>query len=238
MRLAIIPARGGSKRIPGKNVKEFCGKPILSYSIAAAIDSGLFDEVMVSTGSPEIAELAVKYGASVPFMRSEAASSDYASTDDVIREVLKEYEIRGRHFDVMCCIYPTAPFVTAEKLRDSMKAFEKENQLALLPVVRYSYPPQRAFVIKDGLLTYQFPEFINSRSQDLEPIYHDCGQYCIYRIDENNGFCADRFSPYIVSELEVQDIDNEADWRIAEMKYRTMLEMAKKGELYGDTRNT
>ena len=119
-RLAIITARGGSKRIPKKNIREFCGKPILAYSIEAALESGLFDHVMVSTDSEEIAEIARKYGAEVPFFRSETTSGDFATTNDVLAEVLEEYEKRGMHFDVACCIYPTAPFVTAEKLKTAV----------------------------------------------------------------------------------------------------------------------
>ena len=116
-KIAIITARGGSKRIPKKNIRDFCGKPIIAYSIEAAIKSGLFDEVMVSTDSEEIKEIAIKYGASVPFMRSESTSNDYATTADVIREVIAEYENLGKNFDTICCIYPTAPFVTAADCR-------------------------------------------------------------------------------------------------------------------------
>ena len=118
--IAIITARGGSKRIPKKNIKEFCGKPIIAYSIKAAIDSKIFDEVMVSTDSKEIAEIAKKYGASVPFMRSEELSGDNATTDDTLLEVLNEYKTMGKEFTYMCCIYPTAPFVTPQKLKSAM----------------------------------------------------------------------------------------------------------------------
>ena len=222
MRIAIITARGGSKRIPGKNIRIFCGKPIIAYSIIAAINSNLFDEVMVSTDSHEIAEIAKTYGASVPFFRSKENSNDYATTNDVLREVLYEYKLRGKQFNIMCCIYPTAPFITPEKLCESMKIIEESDQLALMPVVKYSYPPQRAFSISDGVLVSCCPEYIESRSQELEPIYHDCGQYYIHKIDSNNNFLTDQFVPYIVSELEVQDIDNLTDWEIAEMKYRLM----------------
>ena len=126
-KVAIITARGGSKRIPKKNIKEFCGKPILSYSIAAALGSGLFDEVMVSTDSEEIAEIAETCGAAVPFRRSDAASDDYATTADVLQEVLESYAAAGRQFDVMCCIYPTAPFLTAQKLRAAYDVFVKSD---------------------------------------------------------------------------------------------------------------
>lgn len=223
MKLAVITARGGSKRIPQKNIKEFCGKPIIAYSITAAINSNLFDEVMVSTDSPMIAEIAVKYGASVPFLRSKITSDDYATTDEVLMEVLFEYQKMGVHFDVMCCIYPTAPFITPSKLHQAMKLLEKSELKALMPVVQYAYPPQRACIIKNDTLVYQFPEYINTRSQDLTHIYHDCGQFYLHKIDENNEFCSETFIPLIVSELEVQDIDNEEDWKIAELKYQVMI---------------
>ena len=221
-KIAIITARGGSKRIPQKNVKTFCGKPILAYSIQAAVESGLFDEVMVSTDSPEIAEIAKAYGAKVPFMRSEQTAGDFATTDDVLREVFEEYKKRNREFALAVCIYPTAPFVTADKLRQAVELMQ-DGVDAVTPVVRFSFPPQRALVIREGKLEYQYPEYASKRSQDLEPIYHDCGQFYVLR-PENvlNKKKNIKTSPYICSELEVQDIDNEEDWKLAEMKYQMM----------------
>lgn len=223
-RVAVITARGGSKRIPKKNIKEFCGKPILAYSIEAALESQLFEEVMVSTDSQEIADIAIKYGASVPFMRSEKTSDDYATTNDVLKEVLSEYANRGKNFDTLVCIYPTAPFVTAKKLQDAINIVDKEGADSLTPVVKFSFPPQRAFVIRDGSLKYQYPECAPMRSQDLEPIYHDCGQFYVMNAQKLiNDEPANKCVPLIVSELEVQDIDNEEDWKMAEMKYQMML---------------
>ena len=224
-RIAIITARGGSKRIPKKNIKEFCGKPIIVYSIVAALSSGLFDEVMVSTDSEEIAEVARKYGAQVPFMRSAETASDYATTRDVLMEVLNEYEKRGMHFDTMVCIYPTAPFVTGEKLREACEEYERIGAKVLIPVVKFSYPPQRCFVIKNDNLYFKWDEYRNSRSQDLEPFYHDVGQFYFYDVKEyldKDGVIIENVAPYIMSEAEVQDIDNEDDWKIAEMKYEIM----------------
>lgn len=222
-RIAIITARGGSKRIPKKNIKDFCGKPILAYSIEAALQSQLFDEVMVSTDSQEIADIAIEYGASVPFMRSEATANDFATTNDVLVEVFTEYEKRGQKFDEAVCIYPTAPFITVKKLQDAVRVMEEEQADALTPVVRFSFPPQRAFVIREGSLEYQFPECAPKRSQDLEPIYHDCGQFYVMKVENVlKGLPAKKTVPLIVSELEVQDIDNEEDWKLAEMKYRMM----------------
>ena len=150
-KLAIITARGGSKRIPGKNIREFCGKPILAYSVEAAVYSGLFDEVMVSTDDREIAEIGKQYGARVPFYRSERTSDDYATTNDVLLEVLEEYEKRGEYFEAACCLYPTAPFVTAEKLKNAMELLLVSDADTLIPVVAFSYPPQRAMVVKEDI---------------------------------------------------------------------------------------
>ena len=224
-RLAIITARGGSKRIPRKNIKPFLGKPILAYSIEAAVACGLFDEVMVSTEDEEIAEIAKQYGAKVPFYRSEKTAGDFATTNDVLLEVIEEYEKRGRFFDVACCIYPTAPFVTAEKIKDAMGQLEASDADTLIPVVQFSYPPQRAMVIRNGQLEFKYLEYIDSRSQDLEKEYHDVGQFYCFKVPaykENKKLMLGSILPYVVDEMEVQDIDNESDWKIAEIKYQAM----------------
>lgn len=220
--ICIITARGGSKRIPKKNIKEFCGKPIIAYSIEAALASKLFDEVMVSTDSGEIAAVARHYGAEVPFMRSAKTSDDFATTADVLQEVISEYESRGQKFDMMCCIYPTAPFVTADKLHTAYKILIESDADLVQPVVAFSFPPQRAFVIREGQLTYRYPEYAPMRSQDLENWYHDAGQFYFHRTYAfmNNG--ALKIIPFELPETEVQDIDNLTDWELAEMKYRLM----------------
>ena len=226
-KIAIITARGGSKRIPRKNIKEFCGKPILAYSIEAALESGLFDTVMVSTDDEEIAGIAGQYGAEVPFYRSERTANDFATTNDVLLEVLEEYEKRGERYDMGCCIYPTAPFVTAKKLQDAMKQLEESNADTLIPVVAFSYPPQRAMIVREGRLVFEYPQYLDSRSQDLEPHYHDVGQFYLFRTEafrQNRKLMLGDILPYVVSELEVQDIDNQTDWEIAEIKYRFMKE--------------
>lgn len=226
-KIAIITARGGSKRIPRKNIKEFCGKPILAYSIEAALQSGLFDTVMVSTDDEEIAGIARQCGAEVPFYRSERTANDFATTNDVLLEVLEEYEKRGEHYDMGCCIYPTAPFVTAEKLQDAMRQMEESKADTLIPVVAFSYPPQRAMIVKEGRLVFEYPQYLDSRSQDLEPHYHDVGQFylfCTEAFRQNRKLMLGNILPYVVSELEVQDIDNQTDWEIAEIKYRFMKE--------------
>lgn len=223
--VAIITARGGSKRIPHKNIKKFCGKPIIAYSIEAALLSGIFDEIMVSTDSTEIAEIARQYGAVVPFMRSGATSNDYATTADVIQEVLNAYEAREISFDAFACIYPTAPFVTAGKLVEASKLLEGTD--AVLPVVKYGFPPQRAFVIRDGRVAYQYPQYEKSRSQDLEPIYHDSGQFYMCKCEafsRYHSLVLPNSRPYIIPEEETQDIDTMSDWAIAEAKYRAFQE--------------
>lgn len=223
--IAIITARGGSKRIPRKNIKEFCGKPILAYSVEAAIESGLFDRVMVSTDDKEIAETAKRYGAEVPFERSRETAGDFATTNEVLLEVLAEYHKRGEQFDLACCLYPTAPFVTAEKLQSAVEKLLASGMDTLIPVVPFSYPPQRAMVIRDGRLVFEYPQYLDSRSQDLEPHYHDAGQFYVFRTEaflRNKRLMVGNILPFVVSEIEVQDIDNESDWKIAEIKYRTL----------------
>ena len=223
-KLAIITARGGSKRIPRKNIKEFCGKPILCYSIEAAFASQAFDEVMVSTDDAEIAEIARSAGASVPFFRSAEMSGDYASTDDVIMEVLKEYEKRGFFFEAFCCIYPTAPFLTGKRLKDAMDLLETAD--SVMPVVPFSYPPQRGLIVNEqGFVERQFPEYATARSQDLQKIYHDCGQFYACRTApfmEAGTTDVEKLVPLVLSEMEVQDIDTPDDWEIAEIKYRRL----------------
>lgn len=229
--VAIITARGGSKRIPRKNIKIFCGKPIIAYPIIAAKESNLFDEVMVSTDDEEVASVAREFGANVPFMRSAVNSDDYATTADVLQEVLREYEKRRRIFQVMCCLYPTAPFVTAERLKEAYKLFEENHAEEVVPVVKFSYPPQRGFRLQDGVLLYAQSQYIRVRSQDLEPMYHDAGQFYFYDVnaykigmqkDSVKGVYTLRAVPLFLDEMEVQDIDNLTDWKLAELKYRML----------------
>ena len=223
--IAIITARGGSKRIPKKNIRDFCGKPILAYSIEAALQAGVFDTVMVSTDSEEIARVALAYGAEVPFYRSEKTSGDYATTNDVLLEVLAEYEKRGKTFDLTCCIYPTAPFVTGKKLRNAVEQLSASDADTILGVVPFSFPPQRAMVVREGRLVFEYPEYLDTRSQDLVPHYHDAGQFSIMKTERylvNRKVLLGKILPLVLDEMEVQDIDNETDWEIAEVTYRMM----------------
>lgn len=221
--VAVITARGGSKRIPRKNIKDFCGKPVIAYPIMACLESGIFDEVMVSTDDVQIAEISKKYGASVPFMRSEENSNDYKNSTDAVLEVLDEYAKRGKHFDAVAMIYPTAPFLSAEKLRVAFEKMQNAAADSLIPVVKFDYPPQRGYVIENEKLKFLYPEYKFTRSQDLEPMYHDIGQFYFAKTDafvKYKTVITENIATVIMSEEEVQDIDNESDWKLAEIKYR------------------
>lgn len=220
--LCIIPARGGSKRIPRKNVKPFLGKPMLAYSIEAALSSGLFDEVMVSTDDEEIAGVARAYGASVPFMRSKETASDYATTQDVLKEVLMKYQEAGREFDCFCCFYATAPLVQSKDLVAGYELLQQSEFTCVYPVVPFSYPIWRCLdLADDGSMKRHWPEYENSRSQDLPKEYHDTGTFYWYKTalwlsgEMNTG-------GFVVDETTIQDIDTETDWKLAEMKYHLL----------------
>lgn len=233
--IAIITARGGSKRIPRKNIKEFCGQPIIAYTIKAALASRLFAKVMVSTDDMEIADIAKKYGAEVPFYRSKKNSDDYASTEDVLTEVLEKYKENGADFCWMCCLYPTAPFITADTLIACAKMFKEMNADSLVPVTKFSYPPQRCFTINDGKLKYKWPENKDMRSQDLERLYHDCGQFYFIKTEKflkTHEIFMEKTVPYLLDNFAVQDIDNMEDWKLAEMKYKYILEMKAKNDCF------
>ncbi|NCI49070.1 pseudaminic acid cytidylyltransferase [Sediminibacterium roseum] len=230
--LAIITARGGSKRIPRKNIKPFLGSPIIKYSIDAAVNAGCFTEVMVSTDDSEIAAIATSLGAKVPFTRSAGTSDDHATTADVIMEVLASYEKLGQTFDYCCCIYPTAPFVTAEKLKTAYDKLVSSGAESVVPVVRFGFPILRSFKIVDGLVKMNWPEYMQTRSQDLEPAFHDCGQFYFLHVDsfkKNKRLFTDFTVPYEMPESEVQDIDHEEDWKVAEIKYTFLLARNKVG---------
>lgn len=225
--LAIITARGGSKRIPRKNIKEFLGYPVIKYSIDAAIKSECFDEVMVSTDDKEIALISEKYGAKIPFFRSERTSGDIATTADVIEEVLLEYKKKGKAFQYCCCIYPTAPFLTSSRLREAFNILKERKADSVIPVVRFSYPIQRALKINDGYLSIIESKNLNIRSQDLMPTYHDAGQF--YWLNavaflKTRKMLTGNTVPIEIHDSEVQDLDNDEDWKTAELKYKILNE--------------
>ena len=221
-RIAVIPARGGSKRIPYKNIKPFLGTPIIVYSIRAALESSLFDEVVVSTDDTRIAELAISAGAGVPFYRSLENSGDTATTSDVLFEVLERYRRLNKTFVTAACLYATAPFMTGPRLRDAVARFDDAGCSALCVMVRFPFPPQRGFLITGDRAAPWFPELLPMRSQDLPEVCHDAGQLLILRcadfMETRNVFPPDLL-PYIIPETEAQDIDTEDDWAMAELKY-------------------
>lgn len=224
-RIAIIPARGGSKRIPRKNIKPFNGRPVIAYSIEAALKSKLFDEVMVSTDDKEIAGIASAHGAQIPFYRHENSSGDFAHIADVIEEVLEKYKNAGKEFDYFCCIFSTAPFITPERLKEGWKLLQKNNFDSVFPVLKFSYPIQRALKIENGKVSMILPENFNKRSQDLIPAYHDSGQFYWMKTAEflrQKRLFAENSGAIVLSDLEVQDIDTEEDWKVAEMKYKIL----------------
>lgn len=200
------------------------GKPIIAYSIEAALKSGLFDAVMVSTDDLEIKSIAEKYGAKVPFLRSEATANDYATTADVLFEVLNTYKEQGKEFDNFCCLYSTAPFVTAENLHAAYSKLSNEIDSSFT-VVEYSYPIQRSLVMDNNKIKMAYPEYINSRSQDLEKHYHDAGQFYFSKVSafyKYKTVWGPNTEPLVLSELRVQDLDTETDWKLAEMKYNLL----------------
>ncbi|MBR6095104.1 MAG: pseudaminic acid cytidylyltransferase [Lachnospiraceae bacterium] len=224
--IAVIPARGGSTRIPKKNIRLFLGKPIITYAISAALNCDEISEVMVSTDSEEIAEIARNAGAAVPFMRDANLADNYTNVNSVILDVIRRYEENGRQFDYIVCLYPTAPFVTSEQIKEAIRLMEKNNADEAKMLAAFSFPPQRGMIIgPDGFTVYKYPKYASTRSQDLETIYHDVGQLYVYRTDafiRFNGNITEKVVPILVDENEVQDIDNEADWIAAEQKYRLL----------------
>jgi pseudaminic acid cytidylyltransferase len=220
--LAIIPARSGSQRIPKKNIKEFFGKPIIAYSIELALNSNLFDEVMVSTDSDEIASIAQKFGASVPFLRSETNSNNFATITDVILEVIQNYADIGKSVDSICCILPTAALISQERLSASYNKFKEFDLSSLIPVIKFAYPIQRALKENSGLIHLREHEYIKARSQDLEPFYHDSGQFYWIKTSEilkERSIFTSKTGFIELQEIEAQDVDNKMDWDMLMLKY-------------------
>jgi len=222
--LAIIPARGGSKRIPRKNVKLFLGKPIIAYSIEIALKSGLFTEVMVSTDDQEIADIAIKYGASVPFLRSDKNSDDYATTIDVLKEVIIKYGDEDKIFDYACCIYPTAPLINIADLSRGYDYLRFDQPNSVFPIVAFNYPIWRGFEINEhNIPRLVWPEHLNTRSQDLKKVYHDAGQwYWFNPATLSTTLFTNNSKTIVLDETQVQDIDNLTDWQIAEIKFQLL----------------
>lgn len=218
--LALIPARGGSKRIPNKNVKLFLGQEIISYPIKALLGANFVDTVLVSTDSEHIKSVALEHGASVPFMRSDENSDDFATTFDVIAEVL---ERTPDTYDFVCCLYPTSVFVTSELLNDAIKLLlSNKEATSIASVLEYSHPIQRALTSQSGFLVSNSPNYYNTRSQDLEVNYHDAGQFYIFSVNAvkaEKRLITKNCIPYVINSNHAQDIDTIDDWDLAELKY-------------------
>lgn len=218
--VCIIPARGGSKRIPRKNVRPFAGRPMIGYAISAALKTELFSRVLVSTDDEEIAEIARREGAETPFMRPADLSDDHTVTAAVIVHALKWLHERGESFQFACCIYPTAPFVRAEFIRKGYELLRGGTASCAMSITSFPYPIFRARrITEDGALEYIWPEYARTRSQDLPEAYHDAGQFYWYRADEylsNAGRVTGRTLPVLVPRYLVQDIDTLEDWETAE----------------------
>lgn len=230
MNIAVIPARGGSKRIPKKNIRQFCGKPIISYSIKAAKETNLFDRIIVSTDSEEIAEVAKTYDAEVPFIRPAELSDDFTGTIPVLLHALNWLSKHGFATDYFCCIYATAPFVRSEHLIEGLNLLKKRNATTAFSVATFSYPIFRALKIGDnGRIEMFWPEYENSRSNDLPEAYHDAGQFYWGDTDKfvrvKTFFSADAV-PIVIPRYLVQDIDTPEDWETAEKMY-SVLQMDK-----------
>ena len=221
MRIAIIPARGGSKRIPRKNIKIFMGKPMIAWSIEAAKDSGCFDKIIVSTDDKEVASIAHQYGAEVPFIRPDNLSNDFATTSEVIKHSINFFENEGFKLDVVCCIYATAPFIHPSDLQCGLKTLLTEHADYALSVCSYPFPIQRAIAITDNQrLAMLQPEYMTARSQDMPDFYHDAGQFYFGKSDawkSDLPIFGENSIPIILPRYRVQDIDNEEDWLQAEL---------------------
>lgn len=226
--VAIITARGGSKRIPRKNIREFMGRPMIAYAIDASLRADIFDTVMVSTDDAEIADISRGLGAEVPFMRSEKTANDFATTADVLCEVLDNYKKLGKRFDNLCCIYPCVPFLKSDDLKTAARKFAESKADSLLPIVRFSFPIQRALMVnKNDFLEYREPKFVMSRSQDLDPMFHDVGMFYFSKIESflrDKRLVGEKAAYIELDESVVQDIDNDSDWKMAEMKYKLLNE--------------
>lgn len=224
MKIAVIPARGGSKRIPRKNIRPFAGQPIIAYSIAAARESELFDCILVSTDDEEIAEVARACGASVPFLRPTTLADDFTGTNAVVKHALLWFANQGEDVSHACCIYATAPFVQAAYLRDGFRKLSEEGRDFAFSVTSFPFPIQRAIrITAEGGVAPIFPEHVATRSQDLEEAFHDAGQFYW---GTRQAFVDDRplFSgaavPVVIPRHLVQDIDTLEDWRQAELLYQ------------------
>lgn len=226
MKIAVIPARGGSKRIPRKNIKEFSGKPMIAWSIEAALDSKCFDQVIVSTDDAEIADIAKSYGANVPFIRPAKLADDYTGTIPVIRHAIESMQTLGHTVDLACCIYATAPFIQLTDIQRGVDILIERNANYAFSVTSYAFPIQRAVrITENGEIEMFQPEHFDTRSQDLEEAYHDAGQFYWGKATawlEAKPFFTSHSVPVILPRYRVQDIDTPEDWIRAEWLFSSM----------------
>ena len=225
--LAIIPARGGSKRIPRKNIKPFLGKPIIAYSIETAIETNLFDEVMVSTDDEEIAEIAKKYGAQIPFLRSNQTANDHAVLAEVLIETIEQYKKFGKEPENICCILSTAPLITKDDIFNAYSMLtDSQKYDSVCPIVQFSFPILRSLVMDTNrYINMRWPEYLNCRSQDLEAAYHDAGLFYWVKTEalvKYNKMLTPQTGGFVIDEAVAQDIDTESDWKLAELKYQLL----------------
>jgi pseudaminic acid cytidylyltransferase len=234
MMIAIIVARGGSKRIPGKNIKNFFGKPIISYAINATLESGLFDKVIVSTDSEEIADVSRTYGAEIPFIRPAELADDYIPILDVFHHAIQHYKNQSHDMKYFCGILPTAPFLRAEDLKRGFTIIKKHQVSSAFSVTTYGYPILRSLKVNDnGNLEMNWPEHEMTRSNDLEEVYHDAGQFYWLNCDsylKSKRIYTEDSMPVILPRYLVQDIDTLEDWESAEIMYQTLLNKNKEKE--------
>lgn len=219
--VAIIPARGGSKRIPKKNIKKFLGKPIIGITIEKAIQSKLFSRIVVTTDDDEIANIAKLYGAEIPFLRPKKLSDDFTGTIEVVSHAIDALSSLGRNFEYACCLYPCAPFIRVEDLLATYNLLRDSGGEFSFPATEYATSIFRSFEKKEnGVLQMIYPEHYSSRSQDLKSIFHDAGQFywgTTKAWTTSSRIFSDKAYPYIVPRWRVQDIDNEDDWMRAEL---------------------
>ncbi len=232
MNIAIIPARGGSKRIPKKNIKDFLGKPIMAYSIEEAINSGLFDRVIVSTDDAEIAKVAKQYGADVPFIRPKELADDFTGTNDVIKHCINWLLNNDIKLDNVCCIYATAPFIKAKYLKQGLKEMIDLKKSFAFSVTSFAFPIQRAIKIHNNQVSMFYPQYLMSRSQDLQEAFHDAGQFYWGKVksflDDEVVFFSNKSVPIVLPRFLVQDIDTMEDWHRAELMHQIL---NKEGEI-------
>lgn len=228
MNIAIIPARANSKRIPNKNVKDFFGKPVITYTIKTAIKSGLFERIIVSTDSELIKQISIFHGAEVPWLRKAINATDYATTQQVLVEVIQNLQNEGTNPDYICCIYPVAPLVTANDLNLGYEKIQSKKYSSVLPIVKYAHPIWRGLHAKNGRLKKVFENNFTNRTQDLEEVYHDAGQWYWFDPKRLNEGLINENSGYIkISDLRTQDVDNIDDWQLMEIKFKEMKSLTK-----------